>query len=51
MKTKEETIKLCDEEIARMRNDGDQDTPWHWEAIDRWLDIRISLMRKIADSK
>lgn len=52
LKSKEETIKLCDEEIRKallsLHMDPSPNATWHWEMIDRWLDIRISLMRKVG---
>lgn len=49
-KSKAATIALCDQEIARefddLRSDKKHDKSWHWERIDRWLDVRIVLMRK-----
>lgn len=53
VRTKEDTIKVCDEEIRKVLDSlhaesGDADTVWHWDTIDRWLDIRICLMRKVG---
>lgn len=52
LKSKQETIKLCDLEIKReyeyLAADPKPDLEWYWDRIDRWLDIRICLMRKIG---
>ena len=52
LKSKQETIKLCDKEIEReiehLHSDPHPDHAWYWDRIDRWLDIRICLMKKIG---